>query len=106
MVAENSIDRSFHQPETVPDSAISDEPAPRRKKRTWRGFVRDVFLYFLVYLIVSGVSIGPMFWVWYGAMFADGPKWVARFYLPLAFLCEICPPLCRIINDWVNWWIL
>jgi hypothetical protein len=106
MVAENSLEKSFPHPETVPVSMDSDQLAPLRKKRTWRGFVRDLFLYFLTYLIISGILIGPMFWIWYGSMFTDGPKWIARFFLPLAFLCEICPPLCRIINDWVNWWIL
>ena len=75
-------------------------------KRSWFGFFRDILIYFTVYLVVSGVTIGPFFWYWYGAVHADGSPWIARFYQPLAFLCEICPPLGRLINAWVNWWIL
>lgn len=87
--------------------SLDPEPMPaKRRQRTWRGFFRDIFLYLIVYVIVSGISIGPLFWIWFGAIYADGPKWFARLYLPLAFLCEICPPLGRLVNAWVNWWIL
>ena len=104
MVTDNSPGKSEGEPK-----AISLEKKPISKpssKRTWSGFVRDLFIYFMVYLIVSGVTIGPFFWSWYGAVHADGSKWVASFYQPLAFLCEICPPLSRLINAWINWWIL
>jgi hypothetical protein len=77
-----------------------------RPKRSWLGFFRDIVIYFMVYLVVSGITIGPFFWYWYGAVHADGSKWIARFYQPLAFLCEIYPPLGRLVNAWVNWWIL
>jgi hypothetical protein len=81
-------------------------PVKKRRRRTWIGFFRDILLYVFLYIVVSGISIGPLFWVWFGAMYADGPKWVARLYMPLAVLCELCPPLGRLINAWVNWWIL
>ena len=89
----------------VPDSSI---PAVQRMKRgrSWIGFIRDLFIYMSVYLVVSGATIGPFVWIWFGAMYADGPKWFAQFYLPLAYLCEICPPLRWAINTWVDWWIL
>ena len=87
--------------------SLESKPLPGRiSKRSWRGFFRDLLIYFLVYLVVSGITIGPFFWSWYGAVHADGSKWIARFYQPLAFLCEICPPLRRLINYWINWWIL
>ena len=104
-----SIFRSFgRRPEAAPVST-GQEPlptTPRNPKRSWRGFVRDVMLYLAIYVAVSGLTIGPLFWVWFGAVYADGPKWFARLYLPLAFLCEYCPPLRWVINTWVNWWIL
>lgn len=92
------------QTETAPPT-----PAPsarKRRRRTWLGFGRDIFLYMVAYVVISGISIGPFFWVWFGAMYADGPKWIARVYMPLAILCELCPPLSRLVNAWVNWWIL
>ena len=91
-------------------SVSTGEPsatAPTRSsKRSWRGFVWDLWLYFVIYVVVSGVTIGPFFWVWFGAIYVDGPKWFARLYLPLAYLCEYCPPLRWVVNAWVNWWIL
>ncbi len=92
--------------EPKPASLEKDPLSGPKAKRSWFGFFRDILIYFTVYLVVSGVTIGPFFWHWYGAVHADGSKWIARFYQPLAFLCEICPPLARLINAWVNWWIL
>jgi hypothetical protein len=90
----------------APIATGQELPTVKRPKRSWRYFFRDIFLYVAVYVVVSGVSIGPLFWVWFGAVYVDGPKWFARLYLPLAFLCEIFPPLGWLVNTWVNWWIL
>ena len=90
---------SIEVPEKTPTAA---RPAPR----TWRRFVRDVALYLLIYVVVSGILIGPMFWFWFGAVYADGPKWVAYLFLPLALVCEKFPILGWLVNVWVNWWIL
>lgn len=106
MVAGNDFLKIFRRSEAVPISTDDDKIVFNNRKRTWRGFVRDLAIYSLAYLIISGVTIGPMFWTWYAAMYADGPKWVARLYFPLACLCEICPPLARLINAWIDWWIL
>jgi hypothetical protein len=96
-------------PESGPTPALtaSSEPSqPKRRKRTWRTFVRDIGLYFALYILISGILIGPLFWVWFSAVYVDGPKWVARLYVPLVLLCEIFPPLGWLVNAWVNWWIL
>jgi hypothetical protein len=105
MATDNTHGQLDGEPKAV---SLGSKPiTPRRKsKRSWLGFFRDILIYFMVYLVVSGISIGPFFWYWYGAVHADGSKWVARFYQPLAFLCDVCPPLSRLINAWVNWWIL
>jgi hypothetical protein len=90
-------------------SSARDESSPKptlKKPRSWWRFLGDLVFYFAVYLMLLGISIGPFFWTWFGAMYADGPKWVARLYLPLLMLCEICPPLRWVVNEWVNWWIL
>ena len=90
------------------DSLATDgaslKPPLKKTRSGWR-FLGDLVFYFAVYLMLLGISIGPFFWTWFGAMYADGPKWVARLYLPLLMLCEICPPLRWVINEWVNWWI-
>jgi hypothetical protein len=78
----------------------------QKRRRSWIGFVRELSAYLFVYVMITGISIGPLFWVWFGAMYADGPKWIARLYLPLAYFCEICPPLRWLVNEWINWWIL
>lgn len=98
----NSVEQDS-APSSLPDSS---PPSVLRRKRTWWGLVRDICLYVMIYIVVSGLSIGPFFWSWHGAVYADGPKWIARFYQPLAFLCDICPPLSWVINEWVNRWIL
>lgn len=89
-----------------PLATEQEPPAPKRRKRSWRGFFRDILLYLLIYVVISGISIGPFFWVWFSAVYVDGPKWFARLYMPLLFLCEIFPPLGKLINAWINWWIL
>ena len=104
MSATNTLENSPSNP--VPRSANEKAVVAPRRRRRWKEFVRDICLYVLIYVVVSGFLIGPMFWTWYGAVYVDGPKWVARFFLPLAFLCEICPPLSWLVNAWVNWWIL
>lgn len=98
---------------TTPPLPEADAPAEKgaaqpkgRRRRTWFRFFADIVLYLFIYVVVAGVSIGPLFWVWFGAVYVNGPKWFARLYLPLALLCEICPPLSWLVNAWINWWIL
>lgn len=90
----------------VPLKAELNPLTEKRPARSWRRFVRDVVLYCLIYVAISAISIGPLFWVWFGAVYVDGPKWFARLYMPLALLCELIPPLSWLVNAWINWWIL
>lgn len=91
---------------TTDESTASPTADPARtRKRTWVRFFRDVFLYLFVYVVIAGVSIGPMIWVWFGAVYVDGPKWVARFYQPLLVLCRLIPPLQWLIDAWIDWWV-
>ena len=84
----------------------SAEAAPKRVRRSWSRFFLDVLSYVAIFVVISGISIGPLFWVWFGAVFVDGPKWIARVYQPLIILCDVIPPLGRLVNAWINWWIL
>jgi hypothetical protein len=87
---------------------VADKPSVAKpRKRSWRKFARDLFLYVVAYVVISGIAIGPLFWVWFGDVYVyDGSKWIARIFLPLALLCELIPPLSWLVNAWVNWWIL
>jgi hypothetical protein len=104
MPATNTLEPHSSEPAT--DLVNEQQAVSKRRRRTWAGFFRDICVYIMAYVVVSGVLIGPMFWTWYGAVYVDGPKWIAKFFLPLAVLCEIFPPLSWLVNAWVNWWIL
>lgn len=111
MHVENSASNpiSAATPPVSETELLSDQEAPTpraRRRRTWLRFFADIGVYLVIYVVVAGVSIGPLFWVWFGAVYVNGPKWFARLYLPLALLCEICPPLSWLVNTWINWWIL
>ncbi|WP_397569451.1 hypothetical protein [Schlesneria sp. T3-172] len=90
----------------LPSSKRSAPQSQPRRKRTWFGVLQDLYFYFLAYIFFAWLTIGPFFWTWHAAVYADGPKWVAQFYQPLAYLCELCPPLSWLVNEWVNYWIL
>ena len=53
-----------------------------------------------ILLVLYVLSIGPMFWYWFEAIHGDGSKYIAAFYTPLLYACEIDP-----IRDFVNWYI-
>jgi hypothetical protein len=74
--------------------------------RTWRGWVLRSAGQMLLLFSVYTLSIGPMFWTWYSAMYLDGPVWVAKLYLPLVIACEVIPPFGWLVNQYINWWIL
>ena len=106
MFLRNAIDSLTGRSSPGPRGNREGGTASAKSKRTWKGFLRDLFLYLVVYVIVSGFLIGPLFWVWFGAVHVDGPKWLARLFQPLAIMCDYCPPLKWLVNAWVNWWIL
>jgi hypothetical protein len=74
----------------------SPESHPPQRRRNWRRYA----VRYTIGLILYVLSIGPMYWVWFGAMHADGPAIVAAFYAPLLYACEI-----NWIGELVNWYI-
>jgi hypothetical protein len=62
--------------------------------------LRRILVRVLVYLTLYVLSIGPMFWKWYGAMHLEQNDLIVAFYLPLLFACRI-----EFISDVVNWYI-
>lgn len=85
-----------------------DQPLPTsiRIKRYLKELALRIVIYFLVYLIVAFLTIGPMFWYWYEAVALHGSIWIAKFYAPLLFLCDHVEWISDLVNGYINWWIL
>jgi hypothetical protein len=79
-----------------------DRPAaPGRSPRsTLRGFVLQFVLVWALYTL----SIGPMFWTWYGAVYVGGPRWVVAFYAPLQLACRAVPSYGEWVENYIWWW--
>lgn len=50
------------------------------------------------------LSIGPMFWTWYGARYVGGSRWVITFYAPLQYACEVNPYFGDCVDAYIMWW--
>lgn len=64
-----------------------------------------VFVYLVIYLLISIATIGPCFWYWFEATYVGGDRWIAKFYAPLLWLCDNCWPLSWLVNQYIDWWI-
>lgn len=71
----------------------------------WRR-VRAIFYRYAVLLLLYVLSIGPMFWTWYGALYSEGSSWIVGFYYPLWLLAGAIPWLGHFLNWYVRLWIL
>jgi len=92
---------------------MSDSNSKPKKLSRWTRirnsaleFLKRLCVYLLIYLFASIISIGPMFWVWYEAVYVNGSVLVAKFYAPLVWLCDHIPWLSELVNRYINWWIL
>lgn len=66
--------------------------------------VRGVALQMAIFWLVYTLSIGPMFWTWYGAVFVGGSRWIVAFYAPLQYACEIVPYYGNWVDAYIWWW--
>jgi hypothetical protein len=68
---------------------------------SWRAWAfesaQQIFLIAGIYIL----SIGPMYWHWYGARFAGGSQVLAGFYEPLRIAAELVPPF----GAWMDWYV-
>jgi|GEM_PF-3546803 len=81
----------------------SDLPNPELPKRpllTFRGFAVQFLTVWLIYTL----SIGPMYWTWFGAAYVSGPYWVIAFYSPLQTACEYVPYYGDLVEGYIWWW--
>lgn len=84
--------------EAVP--AADDQPAEPEsfQWRSWLwGFVQRMFIMLSLYVL----SIGPMYWHWYGGRFAEGSKLIAAFYEPLYIMALAFPRF----GEWMDWYV-
>lgn len=65
---------------------------------------RGVLLQLVVMWFFYTLSIGPMFWTWYGAVYVGGPRWVVAFYAPLQYACEKVPYYGEWVENYIWWW--
>ena len=71
----------------------------------WGRFRGIVYRYAFLFVLYA-LSIGPMYWRWYEAVYASGSSWVVAFYYPLWVLAGVFPPLGHFLNWYVRLWIL
>jgi hypothetical protein len=71
----------------------------------WRRFRAIVYRYLALFVLYA-LSIGPMYWKWYAAIYAEGPGWIVAFYYPLWLLSGAIPPLGHFLNWYIRLWIL
>jgi hypothetical protein len=99
----------MNQTATVPEArpgSVKSSPSTSATISQYLGHLAyRVFIYLVMYLLISIATIGPCFWTWHDATFGTGPRWVARFYAPLLWLCDHFPPLSWTVNTYIDWWI-
>ena len=81
-------------------------PFSTRLKRYLRGLAVRIVIYLAAYFVIAFLTIGPCFWYWFDAVHVNGSSWIAKFYAPLLWLSDHCEPLSRLVNAYINWWIL
>ena len=83
----------------------NEESAPPPPERTPAWFLKRLALrvavWFTTFSIVYVFSIGPMYWLWYDAVYAEGTPAFSRLYFPLMKLCQASDAMA----DWVEWYI-
>jgi hypothetical protein len=83
----------------------SASPLPFRVGRYLRQFALRVVVYLVLYFLIAFATIGPFFWDWFAATHVGGPRWIAKFYAPLLWLCDRIDWLSWLVNTYVDWWI-
>lgn len=83
-----------------PDAPVGPPEPADRPTGVWvrlEALAERLFILFSLYVL----SIGPLYWQWYGAKYVSGPPLLAAFYEPLWILAGWCPPL----GEWINWYV-
>lgn len=92
--------------ETPGKTTAAGKDKADKQKFTFRWWLRKFALHTTVFWVVYTLSIGPMFWFWFEAVYAGGPRWISRLYVPLVLACYYVPWFGDLVNWYINWWIL
>ncbi len=75
--------------------------ARARRRGPLRRFLQSFCLVFTLYVL----SIGPLYWKWYGAKSGLASPFFLVLYAPLEQLARQFPPLGHLLNWYVSLWI-
>lgn len=78
-------------------------PLSLRIKTCLRQLALRVGIYLCAYFVIAVVTIGPLFWFWFQAVYVQGSVWIAKFYAPLLWLCDRIDWLSWLVNGYINW---
>jgi hypothetical protein len=79
-------------------AAEAPDARPSSDFRGWLfGLIQRVFLLVGIYVL----SIGPMYWHWYGGRFGEGSQFIAAFYEPIFMLVSFVPWF----GEWMDWYV-
>lgn len=82
---------------TLPPTKSSKAANAARWFFSWEGILVWVWLPYVL-------SLGPVYWDWYGARFGLGPKWLLGLYTLLSLQAELCPPFGDLMEWYLRWW--
>lgn len=84
-------------------TAETTEAAEPRRSLWWE--IRRRLIVAAVLWVLYTLSIGPMYWTWFGSKFnQQGVLW-ALVYEPLYLVCHWVPPFGRLVDAYVMLWI-
>ena len=83
---------------TTPANHEPSRPAP--PPLSVRNVLLRIYNRTLIFLLLYVLSTGPMYWSVYEAYNMGGSSFLARFYAPIAALCQV-----EFIADWFDWYI-
>jgi len=93
----------MNEPDPVEQTAAKPERF-ERPVTVWT-FVKYVAVQLLIFSVLYILSIGPMFWQWYGGRNLESNSLVAAFYEPLYRIAGWCEPFGEFMNWYVDLWI-
>lgn len=88
--------------EDPPGVAVPPSQPPQSEQSPQlRGWLFDLVQRTFVLVGIYVLSIGPMYWHWYGGRFAGGSQIVAAFYEPIFVLASFVPWF----GEWMDWYV-
>lgn len=84
---------------------LDEERGRRSAARPARRPIRRFLLTFAILFTVYALSVGPLYWQWYGAKSGLASPIYLILYGPLERLAKVIPPLGHLLNWYISLWI-